>query len=343
MIEEHVPLAPLTTFRIGGAARYFARVHNASELREAFAFARQRGLPTFVLGAGSNVLVADQGFPGLVLHVEDATIEFEEVDSMRVRVAAGAGCDWDMLVAETVARGYAGFENLSGIPSSVGATPVQNIGAYGCEVGNTIEWVEVYDPKRDTVRRLDRAECAFGYRDSIFKKPEGAGLVVLRVAYMLRRRGEPDIAYKDIADYANTVAPIVTIQDMRNAVLSVRAKKFPTREEAGTAGSFFMNPVVPFAVAHDIASRFPDMPMYDAGEGMKKLSAAWIIDRVLSLRGVRKGDVGTWPAQALIVVNYGNASAHEVRTFTDMIVMRVQQELGITLTREVIDVGNEKK
>ncbi len=343
MIEEHVPLAPLTTFRIGGAARYFARVHNASELREAFAFARQRGLPTFVLGAGSNVLVADQGFPGLVLHVEDATIEFEEVDSMRVRVAAGAGCDWDMLVAETVARGYAGFENLSGIPSSVGATPVQNIGAYGCEVGNTIEWVEVYDPKRDTVRRLGGAECAFGYRDSIFKKSEGAHFVVLRVAYLLRRTGKPDIAYKDIAEYARTVAPIVTTQDMRDAVLSVRAKKFPTQEEAGTAGSFFMNPIVPIPLANDIGSRFPDMPMYDAGEGMKKLSAAWIIDRVLSLRGVREGDVGTWPAQALIVVNYGNASAHDVRAFTDMIVTRAQQELGITLTREVINIGDEKK
>lgn len=343
MIEEHVPLAPLTTFRIGGAARYFARVRDVSEVREAFVFARKNALPVFVLGAGSNVLVADEGFPGLVLCVNDDAIAYEEVDAEQVCVVAGAGCGWDMLVADTIARGYTGFENLSGIPSSIGATPVQNIGAYGREVGSMISWVEVYDPKRDIVRRLTNAECAFGYRDSIFKKSEGAHFVVLRVAYLLRRTGKPDIAYKDIAEYARTVAPIVTTQDMRDAVLHVRAKKFPTQEEAGTAGSFFMNPIVPIPLANDIGSRFPDMPMYDAGEGMKKLSAAWIIDRVLSLRGVREGDVGTWPAQALIVVNYGNASAHDVRAFTDMIVTRAQQELGITLTREVINVGDEKK
>lgn len=339
-MRTQVSLASYTTFGIGGPAEHFVEVATERELEEAVRFSVERSLPVFVMGMGSNLLVSDRGFPGVVIRMTGDRMETID-EGPSVLVIAEAGKSWDDLVALCVERGWWGMENLSGIPSSVGASAVQNIGAYGTEVSTLVEWVEVYDRTTHTTARLPRSACLFGYRDSIFKQEEGKGLIVMKVAYRLRATGSPVLGYKDLEEYHQTIRPIVSLSDMRSAVLAVRSGKFPKHGEAGTAGSFFKNPVVSREIARDVQARFPEAPVFPQIDGSSKLSAAWIIDHVLHLRGVREGDVGTWPTQALIVVNYGHAQAQEVLRFIERIRTECRLALGVELTPEVVFVGDD--
>lgn len=337
-IEEYVPLAEKTTFRIGGAARYYCDVVTTQDLIEAVAFAKAKSIPVFILGAGSNILIADSGYAGLVLHINMTGITWEE-EGTQTLVSAGAGLNWDKFVEETVNRGYWGIENLSGIPGSIGASVVQNIGAYGVEVSEVVETVEVYDRSKEKVRTLSRDACAFGYRDSVWKHDEGKDLIVLAVTYRLQKEGHPRIAYKDLGDYfarINTPNPSQTA--VRDALLTIRSHKFPDLATHGTAGSFFKNPVLRKADALPFITKFPDAPCHDVGEGMVKLSAGWIIDHALNMRGIREGMMGTWPAQALVMVNYGGAHAGDAEHFAKEIQRRAKEELDIVLEPEVIFV-----
>lgn len=338
-IREHVPLAEHTTFKIGGPARFFAEVETEEDIRDALQVAEKEKLPVFILGAGSNVLISDQGFPGVVIHMMNTDVRYVEEDK-DVLVIADAGKDWDELVSGVVARGLWGFENLSGIPSSVGATAVQNIGAYGVEVETLIEWVEVFDRSTQSTKKLLHDECLFGYRDSIFKHKNGASLIVIRVAYRLMKNGTPNLTYKDLRTYHETEHALGTLLDVREAVRAIRAKKFPLRSDAGTAGSFFQNPIVTQEVATRFLSRFPDAPSYPQKDRNIKLSAGWIIDHVLHLKGFREGDVGTWDAQALVMVNYGNATANDVARFACRMSASCEHEIGMKLIPEVVFVGD---
>lgn len=340
-IREDVLLAPYTTFHIGGRARYFAEVESDADVVKAVDFAGRNELPIFVLGGGSNLLISDRGYDGLVMHMTGTKIEISK-DEESALVVAEAGKSWDSLVGMCVEQGLWGIENLSGIPGNVGATPVQNIGAYGAEVGNYIEWVDVYHKSARIFKRLSKKECLLGYRDSIFKHQAGADLIVLRVAYRLLQKGELNIAYKDLLAYEEHEYALNTLSRVRQAVLTIRARKFPTYagSKIGTAGSFFKNPVINSDAGAEFKKRFPDAPTFPQEGGNIKLSAAWIIDNILQMKGIREGNVGTWEAQALVMINCGEATAHEIATFAERIILRAKNEIGITLEPEVVYVGD---
>ena len=322
-IEENVPLAPHTTFRLGGPARHFARVKNLEELRQSLDYARDQNLATLILGGGSNLLIGDAGFDGLVIKIEIKGVE-QEGDTL----IAGAGESWDALVARAVKDGWWGLENLSGIPGTVGAAPVQNIGAYGAEVRDTLAWVEVLDRKSGEVVRLQNAACGFGYRTSIFKRLP-ARYVVLRAAFALTKDGTPNASYKDLADIAR-----LNLDEIRQKVLEVRSQKFPDLSVEGTAGSFFLNPVVSGQKAAELLEKYPGLPAFAAENG-QKVSLAWLLDNVLRVKGLSVGGARLYEKQPLVIAVSRTASASDVAGLAKKVAELVQDKLKIIIEPEV--------
>ena len=234
-IQKNIPLAPYTTLGAGGAAEYFAEVRSLDELKEAVHWAKVHALTVRLLAGGSNVLVPDAGVSGLVLRPQFTDVVYEDMGEDVVHAEVGAGVALDAFVAETVLRGLWGIENLSGIPGSVGATPVQNVGAYGVEVKDVITSVRVYDIASETFSVLENRACTFAYRDSLFKRAEGKDLIITHVTFALSKKPDPKITYKDLALYF-AENPSVTLSKIRDAVLTIRSKKFPDWTVVGTAG-----------------------------------------------------------------------------------------------------------
>ena len=332
-VEENISLAPFTTFRIGGPARFFVRVQSLDDIREAVAFARIQSLPLYVLGGGSNTLFHDDGFNGVVIKIELSGIEECVIDNDHTLAIAAAGEDWDAFVAYTVARGLWGVENLSGIPGVVGASPVQNIGAYGAEVSDTIAWVEVLDVRDDVVRTMTREECMFGYRMSEFKKDAGR-YVVLRVAFMLAHNAAPRVSYQDVAAvFGHNMSPMLS--EVRAAILSIRASKFPDLSHEGTAGSFFLNPIITSADAERIAQMLPGIPHFPQKDGRVKLSLAYILDHGLNMKGVSVRRARLFEKQPLVLVAQCGASSHDVCELASLVQVRVRDVYGIDVAHEV--------
>lgn len=340
--------AELTTLEVGGPARFLARCRTADELRAGFALARERGLPIFVLGGGSNLLVGDRGFDGLVLKVEDDALSFEP-DGESVLVEAGAGVDWDRLVAATVAEGLGGLECLSGIPGRVGAAPIQNVGAYGQEVAETIAAVHVVEKASGRPADFGGGECGFGYRWSHFKGAWRGLYAVVRVEFRLARRREGVVSYPDLRrrfDTSGGRGP--SLEEVRRAVLEVRRSKSMVLDAADpnrrSAGSFFVNPVVSSATAGDVRRRLgaDDMPAFPSADGRVKLSAAWLIERAGFARGDRLGRAGISSRHSLALVNTGGATAEEIVALARRIRRGVHEATGVTLSPEPVFLGFEE-
>ncbi len=290
-IQEHISLKEFTTFRIGGPARYFITASSIDELKAAILFAEEKHLPLFILGGGSNVLVSDEGFPGVVIKIEMKGREIKELDldTQNVEVIAGAGEEWDSFVEYCVSYGLYGIENLSYIPGSVGAAPVQNIGAYGSEVKDSLSWVEVFNTEKKEIETFSKEECIFGYRDSIFKKTEGKKYVITRVAFLLSRNGTLNINYKDITEYIkNNTIEEVSLQKVRDIVVDIRKKKLPDVREVGTAGSLFKNPIIEKTRYEELVKIYPLMPQYPINETQVKIPAAWILDTICGLKDIER-------------------------------------------------------
>ena len=301
-IREQFPLAPLSTLGVGGPARYYARVTSEDQVREAVSWAHARDLALFVLGGGSNVVLSDEGHPGLVLHLATRGIASRPVGDA-VELTAEAGEPWDDLVAAAVAQGWAGVECLSGIPGLVGATPIQNVGAYGQEVGETVSSVEALDLHTGRIERLTSAQCGFAYRDSRFKSADKGRFIVLRVTYALRPGGPPAVRYAELArSLEERDLTVPSLAQVRETVIGLRRRKSmvldPDDPNAHSVGSFFTNPIVPAAVADDLEtvlrrdgvlgeSEHP--PRFPAGDGRVKLSAAWLIERSGLAKGYQRG------------------------------------------------------
>lgn len=335
-IREHVLLREYTTLKIGGLARFFVEVTSVDELKEVIKFAQEKKLPFFILGGGSNVLIHDEGFSGLVIHIANTGMEWKEFDD-HVVATIGAGEKWDDFVATAVTKNYSGLENLSSIPGTVGASAVQNIGAYGVEARELITSVKVYDAKNDLVRTLTNEECMFGYRDSIFKANKN--LIITHVQFRLGKTYTPKLNYKDVVLYMEERGvKTLSLTEMRKAIICIRARKFPDLSQYGTAGSFFKNPIVSQVEGEEFLSKYPDAPHYFLPENKMKLSAAWIIDHVLDMKGVHDGAVGTWDAQALVVVNYENATSDEVKKFAKKITDASFEKIKIIMQPEVVFV-----
>jgi UDP-N-acetylmuramate dehydrogenase len=349
LLLENIALAPLTTIKIGGPARYFVEARNVGEAQEAVTFARSRDLPLFVLGGGSNLVVADAGWLGLVLKIAVPDIEQRSGhdEDGNVVFDAGAGESWDKFVSHAVMARCAGVECLSGIPGSVGGTPVQNVGAYGQEVAETIASVQVLDLKDNRVRELCPEACEFSYRTSIFNTSERGRFVVLRVTYALTPNGNPHITYTDLKRHFEGRETPPNLAETREAVRHIRALKgmliVPGDPDSQSAGSFFKNPVLSEAQHEDLkrraAARGLTVPSYPALETRKKVSAAWLVERSGFAKGFGFERVGISTRHALAIVNRGGATAAEVVALKEQIQQRVEEIWGVRLEPEPVMVG----
>jgi UDP-N-acetylmuramate dehydrogenase len=349
LLLENIPLAQLTTFKIGGPAKYFVEAKNVGEVQEAATFARSRDLPLFVLGGGSNLLVADAGWAGLVLKVALQGIDQRSGhdDDGKTLFDAGAGESWDKFVSRAVIARCAGVECLSGIPGSVGGTPVQNVGAYGQEVSETIASVQVLDLKDRQVRELCPEACGFSYRASIFNTTERGRFIVLRVTYALTPGGSPRITYADLKHHFEGRETAPNLAETREAVRHIRALKgmliVPGDPDCQSAGSFFKNPVLSQEQHEDLkqraATRGFTLPNYPALETRKKVSAAWLVERSGFAKGFGFGRVGISSKHALAIVNRGGATAADVLALKEQIQHRVEEIWGVHLEPEPVMVG----
>ncbi len=336
--EEFVSLAPYTTFWIGGRARWFVRATTENELAETVEFARERELPFFVLGGGSNLLVSDHGFPGVVLHVELKGIR-QDGDCFDV----AAGEPWDAFVNHAVERKFAGIECLAGIPGTVGATPVQNVGAYGQEVAETIVCVRALDTKTNQVVDLAQAECEFAYRRSIFNSTERGRYIVTAVTYRLQAAGEPNLGYADLRRrFPADARP--SLRDVSDAVREIRHAKgmliVEGEPDCRSAGSFFKNPVVSAAdYARIAAEAAGSAPSYPAGEGQVKLPAAWLVEHAGFPKGYTMGRAGISSRHTLALINRGGATADDVLALAEQIRTKVREKFGVELAMEPVLLG----
>jgi len=349
-IQENVPLAPLTTLQVGGSARYFAELRREDEVREAVQFAKTRGLPLFVLGRGSNLVVADSGWPGLVLRIAIGGITTPnptDVPGNAVLFSVGAGVNWDDFVAQAVVQNCAGVECLSGIPGSVGGTPVQNVGAYGQEVSDTIESVRALDLKEDRIVLLPKPACGFRYRTSIFNTTEPGRYIILRVNYRLKRGGTPSLEYADLQKHFTEKTTPPSLGETREAVREIRRSKgmliVPGDDDCRSAGSFFKNPVLGEEQFKDLAeraaSRALEIPSYPALDAQRKVSAAWLVEHSGFSKGYALGAVGISRKHALALINRGDAKASDIVGLKDEIQHGVQEAWGIQLEPEPVFLG----
>jgi UDP-N-acetylmuramate dehydrogenase len=286
----------------------------------------------FVLGGGSNVLFK-KAFDGIIIHPLVGGIKTEKVTGCHIEVSSGSGVVWDDFVSWAVDRGYCGVENLSLIPGSTGASPVQNIGAYGCEAKDTITRVRFVMLNNGEVAEIDAKDCHFGYRDSIFKHELKNRVVVTRVWYRLSTEHNFNISYGDVATNVERLGGL-SLKNVRDAIIGIRRNKLPDPAETGNAGSFFKNPVVSNESFNELRNRFPGIPGYTQSDGTVKLAAGWMIEKC-GWKGKRVGDAGVHEKQALVIVNYGSASGDEIIKLADNICRSVRDSFGVNISPEV--------
>lgn len=345
-IEENISLAEYTTLKIGGKARFLLSAKCEDEIFEAVRFAERNNLEIFILGGGSNVLIADKGFDGLVLQIALKGISTATEKDESVFVQAKAGEDWDAFVAFCVGRNLQGVECLSGIPGYTGGTPVQNVGAYGQEVSETIVTVRCFDRKIGKIVELTKAECEFAYRTSIFNTSEKNRYIVLAVTYALKLGGAPKIVYRDLIDFFGQRKPNLT--ETREAVLKIRAEKSmvinPQDPNSQSAGSFFKNPIVTtekFANVIERAEKInvKSVPKFPVDECSVKIPAAWLIEKSGFQKGFRHGSVGLSTNHTLAIINLGGAKASDIIALKDKIQAKVKQTFGVELLPEPVFIG----
>jgi len=350
MIEAELPLSRLTTFRVGGPARYYLRAGTRQALQDSAAWAAERDLPLFVLGGGSNLLIADHGFPGLVLHIDLRGIAHRlERDVVEVIVAAGE--NWHDFASSMVERGWAGVECLVGIPGLVGATPIQNVGAYGQEIRDTLARVDVLDLRTGLLRTFTKDECGFDYRKSRFKAEDRDRYIILSVTFHLRPGGMPNLYHAELERHlAERGHTPPALHDVSATVLDLRRRKSMILHEDDpntcSVGSFFVNPVLDdreFTVLREVVAPIiaagERMPNYPTLDRRTKVSAAWLIEHVGFARGHVQGNVGLSTRHALALINRGGATAAEILAFAREIRNRVRDRFGIMLVPEPTLVG----
>lgn len=333
-VDEHVSLAQYTTFRIGGKARYFIRVTDAKGFPQVISYIQKSNIPYFILGGGSNILVDDKDFNGVVIKIETKGVSFTE-DSGDVIVTAESGEIWDEVVQKTVERGLSGIEHLSWIPGTVGGAPVQNIGAYGKEFKDVCESIDAVNIETNNLHTFSKSENNFQYRNSFWKTKEGRKFIIVRVRMRLSPRKTSTADYKDLKSYFEKEGGDITPASVREAVIHIRKNKLPDVSLLGTAGSFFKNPVITIETYEALLKRYPLLPKFEAPNGMVKVPAAWILDHICNVKGIKEGDVGLYEKQPLAIVNFGSASFSDVKNFAEKISKKVFDMTGIIFEWEV--------
>jgi UDP-N-acetylmuramate dehydrogenase len=331
-ITQHQSLKKLNTFGVASSAAHFARCDDMESLSRLLEDDSQLQMPLLVLGEGSNILFRNN-FEGLVLKPGMTGIELLEEKGGEVLVKAGAAENWDRWVDYAIDQGWYGLENLSLIPGSVGSSPVQNIGAYGVELKDRFEWLDAWDLQLRQPVKLDRETCRFGYRSSIFKEEAIGRYIITHVVFRLKKKAELNLAYGSVREEF-LKAGGTSARDLRNVIMGIRRSKLPDPDHYGNAGSFFKNPVIDRTLYKCIRVDYPNMPYHSAENNHVKIPAAWLIEQA-GWKGKRIGDVGTWPDQPLVIVNYGNATGQDIFEFSEAIREEVERLFAITLEREV--------
>jgi UDP-N-acetylmuramate dehydrogenase len=334
LIQENASLKRFNTFGVEAEARWLVRLRIPSALPEILKRGEWQTMPLLVMGDGSNILFR-KGFDGLVIKLDAQRVDQVSADDRGIVIRAEAGRNWHAFVNWTLEHNLAGLENLSLIPGTVGAAPIQNIGAYGVELEQMIEAVEVYDRAQASFHDWDKATCRFGYRTSIFKDP---GILQRYIVTAVRFRFAYDP--KLVVHYPGVREELAAMgvtqagaREVAEAICSIRRRKLPDPAVLGNAGSFFKNPVIPLAQADALQLEFPDMPVYAAREGGRKLAAGWLIDH-LGLRGMRDGDAAVSDTHALVLVNHGQATGEQIYQLSERIRLLVHKRFGVTLEPE---------
>ncbi len=352
-VRRDEPLKPFTTFKVGGPAKFFASAATREDFLEALTFAREERLPIFVLGGGSNILVCDSGFEGLVIHPAQRGIQVETAGCDEVTLQVEAGETWDEVVRRAAEEGLWGIENLSHIPGQAGAALVQNIGAYGQQISQVLESATVMEIRTGKVQRLGADECGFDYRKSIFNTSAKNEFLILQLELRLDRRGKPDLRYPDVRNHFKELAvETPTLQEVREAIIRIRDRKFPfpREEKGGNAGSFFKNLVLSeaeFAVLRDNIQRnfkaaewdrLEEFHKHSASAESVKIPTAFLID-ICGLKGHREGGARVNETQPLVLLNEGSATAHDVLTLAGCVRRAVHARTGMTIALEPELVG----
>ncbi|MBV9349518.1 MAG: UDP-N-acetylmuramate dehydrogenase [Patescibacteria group bacterium] len=338
-IEEYVPFSRLTTFRTGGPVRFLLTLKGESEIPEARAFAEKKALPLVPLGGGSNMLAPDQGLEAACVRFAPSSIVVSESEDTRL-YAVEAGASWDVLVAHAVADGSWGVENLSAIPGTAGAAVVQNIGAYGAALSDTFEKAVAVDLGNGELVEFSKDDCAFGYRTSVFKENRDRYLIT-KIFLRLSKTPRPNISYRDLKNRFEGAVP--ALADIRNAVIEIRKGKFPSLSEFGTAGSFFLNPIVMEAETFSLRARFPEMPVFDLPEGGVKIPLAWLFDHVLNVKGMRIGKAFVWEKQPLVIAAEMGASTRDIVSLSEKIADLLYEKTAIGIIPEVRVIERESR
>ena len=338
LLQQDVALDALNTLRLPARAAWFAAVDSADQLRAVLDDPRVAGLPRFVLGGGSNLVLAGD-FPGLVLKVAFHGKSRVQEDADAFYIRAGGGENWHDFVRWTLEMGWPGLENLSLIPGTVGAAPVQNIGAYGIEMAEHFYSLRAYDLETGKTVGFDKADCHFGYRDSFFKQAGAGRYLIAAVTFRLPKQWQQRTNYADVAREleAQGIAQPTPLQ-VSDAVIAIRRRKLPDPAEIGNAGSFFKNPVVPADAYARLAAEFPTLPHYPQPDGSQKLAAGWLIEQA-GWKGKRLGPVGCYANQALVLVNHGGARGSDVRATSEAVRADVRARFGVDLEPEPVFVG----
>lgn len=333
-IKEKVSLKEFTTFRIGGLADFFVHVQSIEELKDVLTYAQKEELNIFILGGGSNIVFSDEGFVGLVIKVEIKRISYRGLKDDEVILEAGGGEVLDELVSFSIVHGFYGIENLSAIPGTVGAALVQNVGAYGVEIGDLVLSVDTINIKTGKEKRFTKKECMFAYRNSFFKTIIGKKYIITKVNFKLRKDGVLNLSYADISNYFDN-GQNQSLEAVRNAVISIRSRKFPDINKVGTAGSFFKNPILTNREYKVLQEKFPDIHSYYNDGRHVKIPLGFILEK-LGWKGKKYKQVGTYKNQALVIINNKNATQKQLDTFARMIEEDVKEKTGIDIEREVI-------
>lgn len=333
-IQENVSLLPYNTFGFDVKARYFTSITSAPQLQELLLDPNRQTEQKWVLGGGSNILLT-QDVDALVMRIEIAGIEVVSEDENELLIKVGAGEKWHEFVLYCVEKGYAGIENLSLIPGTVGAAPMQNIGAYGVEIKDVFHELEAVEIKSGEIRIFDREACRFGYRESVFKRELKDQYIITSVTFRLRKQPEFHISYGDIKKTLEEMnVSELSIKAVSDAVIRIRQSKLPDPAQIGNAGSFFKNPEIPKGQFEELKEKYPALPGYVINEDTMKVPAGWLIEQA-GWKGYREGNVGVHARQALVLVHYGGGSGEEVKVLSGKVQASVEATYGIRLTAEV--------
>ncbi|MBD8148690.1 UDP-N-acetylmuramate dehydrogenase [Pseudomonas fluorescens] len=331
-VSTQVSLKPFNSFGIDVRAQLFAEARSDVDVHDALAYAESHSVPLLVIGGGSNLLLT-RDVPALVLRMATQGIRVLHDDGEHVVVEAEAGEAWHPFVSWTLEQGFCGLENLSLIPGTVGAAPMQNIGAYGVEIKDVFAGLTALDRQTGELRDFSLDECKFAYRDSLFKHQVGRWLI-LRVRFALSRASHLKLGYGPVQQrLAAQGITEATPKDVSQAICSIRREKLPDPAELGNAGSFFKNPLVPQALAAELKSRYPDLVAYPQADGQAKLAAGWLIDKA-GWKGFRDGDAGVHKMQALVLVNYGSATGRDIANLALRIQQDIAERFGVELEME---------